>query len=229
MRRRTTATAGLLVAVTASAVAALSLMTGSAPSAGATTGASSVSIVNSGGVCTSVFCYEPSKLTVLPGTTVTWTDKSFAEHTVTRCNTSACSGTGPGTGTDPAFNSGVFGTTFSLVFRGVGTYNYYCQIHGFATMHGTVTVSSFFVSSTTLPKADVGSAYSTTLTARGGVTPYTWSVKAGPLPTGLKLSSTGKIIGTPTRSGTFSFTVGVTDTSKPPKSASKKLSIAVTT
>ena len=92
-----------------------------------------------------------------------------------------------------------------------------------------MTVSSFFVSTTTLPKGDVGTAYSTTLTVAGGTAPYTWSIKAGALPSGLKLSSTGKITGTPSKSGTFSFTVGVTDSSTPHKSASKRLSIAVAT
>ena len=27
-------------------------------------------------------------------------------------------------------------------FHGVGTYNYYCAIHGFAVMHGSVTVKA---------------------------------------------------------------------------------------
>jgi len=33
------------------------------------------------------------------------------------------------------------GKTYSFTFAGAGTYVYYCAIHGYATMHGTITVS----------------------------------------------------------------------------------------
>ncbi|MEV8638151.1 putative Ig domain-containing protein, partial [Streptosporangium sp. NPDC051023] len=59
---------------------------------------------------------------------------------------------------------------------------------------------------------EVGAAYSTTLAVTGGTSPYTWSVSAGSLPPGLTLNaSTGVLSGTPTASGTYSFTVKVTD------------------
>jgi len=56
------------------------------------------------------------------------------------------------------------------------------------------------VSTTALPSAQVGEAYSATLTATGGTGPYTWSMApgSGPLPSGLSLNaSTGVISGTP--------------------------------
>ncbi len=54
--------------------------------------------------------------------------------------------------------------------------------------------------------------YSVTLTASGGVPPYTWTLTAGSLPTGLTLNSvTGEISGTPTVSDDFSWTITVTD------------------
>jgi hypothetical protein len=74
----------------------------------------------------------------------------------------------------------------------------------------------------------VGAAYSQTLAATGGTTPYSWSVSTGPLPTGLSLSAAGVITGTPTTAGTFDFTVKVTDSSSPVQSASEPLSIQVT-
>ena len=61
------------------------------------------------------------------------------------------------------------------------------------------------------PAADVGGAYSDTLTATGGTTPYTWSVNAGTLPPGLSLSSAGVLAGTPTTAGSYPFTVNVID------------------
>ena len=67
--------------------------------------------------------------------------------------------------------------------------------------------------STPLPGGEVGVAYTpTTLTASGGSTPLTWSVSAGSLPTGITLApTTGVLSGTPTASGTASFTIKITD------------------
>jgi len=53
-------------------------------------------------------------------------------------------------------------------------------------------------SASPLPGGAVGVAYSQTLAAIGGTTPYTWSITTGALPDGLTLnSSTGVISGTP--------------------------------
>ena len=61
------------------------------------------------------------------------------------------------------------------------------------------------------PGAEVGAAYSDTLTATGGTTPYTWSVNAGSLPAGITLTSAGVLAGTPTTAGSFAFSVNVID------------------
>ena len=83
------------------------------------------------------------------------------------------------------------------------------------------------ISTSSLPGGTVNSAYSSTLAAAGGTTPYSWSLSAGSLPAGLNLSSNGVISGTPTASGTVSFTVRVADSSAPAKTATANLSIAV--
>jgi Putative Ig domain len=67
------------------------------------------------------------------------------------------------------------------------------------------------MTTTSLPAAQVGSAYSATLTATGGVPPYTWSLASGSLPAGLALSGSGTISGTPSATGTSSFEVTLTD------------------
>jgi hypothetical protein len=74
-----------------------------------------------------------------------------------------------------------------------------------------------------------GGAYpSTALSATGGTGPYTWALSTGNLPTGLTLSSSGMISGTPTTAGTFSFTVTVTDSATPTHhTATASLSILV--
>jgi putative cell wall-binding protein len=82
------------------------------------------------------------------------------------------------------------------------------------------------VTTTSLPDASVGTAYSQTLAATGGTSPYTWTVTSGTLPAGLTLSSAGVISGTPTASGTASVTVTATDAAS--ATATATLSLAVT-
>ena len=87
------------------------------------------------------------------------------------------------------------------------------------------------VTTASLPAGVIGSNYSQTLAAAGGITPYTWSITTGSLPTGLSLNgSTGVISGKPsgTFTGTVSFTVTVTDNESPTKqTASANLSIII--
>jgi large repetitive protein len=62
------------------------------------------------------------------------------------------------------------------------------------------------------PAGEAGVAYSDQLTETGGTGTLTWSVSSGTLPPGLTLnSSTGLLSGTPTASGSYAFTVKVTD------------------
>ena len=94
------------------------------------------------------------------------------------------------------------------------------------TGSGSTTVT---INTSALPAGDTGTAYSSTLAASGGTQPYSWSIISGALPTGLTLTAaSGKISGTPTSAGQSSFTVKVTDSSSPQKSATQALSISIT-
>lgn len=72
---------------------------------------------------------------------------------------------------------------------------------------------SFTITTNSLPDANTGVAYSVTLQASGGQTPYTsWTITAGALPVGITLgAATGIISGTTTTSGVYNFTVTLTD------------------
>jgi large repetitive protein len=73
-------------------------------------------------------------------------------------------------------------------------------------------VKAVAVSTATLAGGTVGAAYSQTLAATGGTTPYSWSISIGTLPAGLTLNAaTGVISGTPTVAATSAVTVKVTD------------------
>ncbi|MFI5293916.1 MAG: putative Ig domain-containing protein [Thermodesulfovibrionales bacterium] len=87
------------------------------------------------------------------------------------------------------------GGKVTLYFSGSGT--------------GTQTLR---VLTTSLPDGDTLTAYNQPLLGFGGVFPFTWSVSAGTLPPGMTIDSTsGRISGQPTASGSFTFTVRVTD------------------
>lgn len=83
------------------------------------------------------------------------------------------------------------------------------------------------ITSSALPDGSVASAYSQTLAVSGGTGPYTWSVSAGALPNGIVLSNDGVISGTATAAGTQNFTVLVSDSSTPAKTATKPFSITI--
>ncbi len=98
-----------------------------------------------------------------------------------------------------------------------------------ATKSLTITVNPNKPKITTefLTYGAVGQSYpSSTLSASGGLTPYSWALAGGSsLPPGLSLSSGGVISGIPTSPGTFAFTVNVTDGRS--RLVSKNLSIAI--
>lgn len=75
---------------------------------------------------------------------------------------------------------------------------------------------SVAITTATLPNGTVGTAYSAAVKASGGCTPYKWTIASGALPTGVtaKASSTTTsldLAGTPTKAGTYSFAVKVTE------------------
>jgi hypothetical protein len=83
------------------------------------------------------------------------------------------------------------------------------------------------ITTTSVPDATSGDPYSTTLSATGGTTPYTWSISSGSLPSGLTMSSsTGAITGTTSKTGTFSFTAKVTDSTSKTGTAPLSLNVS---
>jgi copper binding plastocyanin/azurin family protein len=94
-------------------------------------------------------------MTIVAGDRVTWVNKSGAAHTVTRCTPATCNGASGGTGTDPSFTSGdvgaASGASFTQTFSRPGTYVYYCKLHGYALMHGTITVTAAIATTPTAP------------------------------------------------------------------------------
>jgi len=99
------------------------------------------------------------------------------------------------------------------------------------TQSFTLKVVTIEITTTSLPVATRGTAYSATLTESGGVSPFTWKSNVA-LPKGLTLNrTTGKISGTTSTTatiGTFSIVFTVTDNATPTKhSATATLKLQV--
>ena len=84
------------------------------------------------------------------------------------------------------------------------------------------------ITTTSLPNGSIGSVYGQTIAETGGHGPFTWSIFSGALPANLSINAaTGTITGTPTANVVASFTVQVSDSSNPPQSAQKALTITI--
>jgi hypothetical protein len=138
------------------------------------------------------------------------------------------SGITPTSGTPSAT---IFGTTDS-----VGAFTVTAKVTDSESTPTTVSATlsltiaqatAIVISTTSLPSGTVNTAYSQTLAATGGVAPYTWTQTGGTLPAGLTLASTGMISGTPTATGTSSFTVQAADSESPAQTKTATLSITI--
>ena len=99
-----------------------------------------------------------------------------------------------------------------------------------ASVNMTVPVNpSITTAAGALAAGMVGTPYSVTLGAGGGITPYIWSVSSGRLPTGLMLTrGSGILSGSPMASGNYSFTITATDSGIPTAlTASASFTIAI--
>ena len=95
------------------------------------------------------------------------------------------------------------------------------------SIEGFVTITNM-----SLPNGNVAVFYDSQLVATGGTPPYTWSLTSGsgPLPPGLSLTpATGVISGTPTTTGSYPITVQVSDSERPPVTATGSFTITIDT
>lgn len=83
------------------------------------------------------------------------------------------------------------------------------------------------ITTTSLPAGTVNADYDQTVSVTGGIGTLVWGVTSGALPPGLTLhASSGNISGEPTQTGSFNFTLRVTD--QTPQFDEQNLRIAIT-
>jgi hypothetical protein len=83
------------------------------------------------------------------------------------------------------------------------------------------------LTSSPLPSGSINQSYAIALSGTGGITPYTWGLKAGspPLPSGLSLDPNGVLSGTPTVTSDATHTFTLTDAT--PKTVEKSLQLSI--
>jgi plastocyanin len=105
------------------------------------------------------YAFSPAALSIPVGTTVVWTNKDSAPHTVTVSS-------GPVKFNSPTLQQG---DTFTYTFTQAGTYDYYCAVH--PNMTASVTVSGSTPTTTTAPpptSATTTMSMPSTTSASGG-------------------------------------------------------------
>jgi len=133
-------------------------------------------------------------------------------------------GTGTLSGTPGSADCGSYSITFKAS-NGVGS-------NATQNFTLTVTIAPLVISPTSgaLPSGTVNGSYSETVSASGGVSPYTFSLDntSSALPPGLSLSSAGVISGTPTTVGTYpNIVVDVKDSEATPVTKQATYSIII--
>jgi hypothetical protein len=112
----------------------------------------------------------------------------------------------------------------------LGTANFTVKVtdaaSGSATRALSITIGAALTSGGCPAATGVaGQAYSATLSASGGIPPYVWTLASGQLPTGLSLSVSGQISGTPSTAGNFNFGIKVSD--QTPSSVTSNCSVVI--
>ncbi len=92
----------------------------------------------------------------------------------------------------------------------------------------TIRVNEPLVITTgSLPDGETGKLYTEILETSGGTKPFAWSKTTGSLPEGLTLNSSGVVSGVPIDSGTYNFSVKVSDSTTPPQIVPSDITLTI--
>ncbi len=113
-----------------------------------------------------------------------------------------------------------------ILFGTINGETVFSDVVGF-TINNQATGTPPVITTNTLPSAQLGIAYSQTISATGGTTPLVWSVTSGfALPPSLSINgNTGAITGIPTTVGSYNLSFTVTDSAN--RTATKTFSLIV--
>jgi hypothetical protein len=92
----------------------------------------------------------------------------------------------------------------------------------------TVTGGPIIFNSPSLNAEVINHPAAQELVAAGGVQPFDVTITSGALPPGQSVDQTGDLAGSPTQAGAYQFTVQLTDSSRPPQTATQAFTVTVT-
>ena len=180
---------------------------------------------------TAVTITGPASNTIDPGDSASFTAAVTAGPlnagvlwTLTGCSATSCGTLSNATTTGVTYTAPTtVATAFTVTLTAAAVAN--SKITGTVTLNVPIN-PAITTPAVALPGATFGAAYSAPLAATGGITPYTWSISQGALPSGLSISSsTGAITGSPTYGGTATFTVKLTDSGSPALTATSAFTL----
>jgi hypothetical protein len=140
---------------------------------------------------------------------------------------------GPTTSTGSAGSSSFYTATYSTPSSVSGSATAVVTVDSIHTPSATASVTiiinpALVITTAMLPGGTINTVYpTTTLTSTGGYGALKWAVAAGTLPTGLLLSNSGVLSGTPTVFGSFPITISVTDSATNPLTATANYTIVI--
>jgi hypothetical protein len=116
---------------------------------------------------------------------------------------------------------------FQFTIRGAPT-NLLLDPNNWILKYSSTTTFGPLITTSTLPDGEKCLYLSDPLTVLGGTPPFSWEKTSGTFPLDVNINPTsGVIYGTPKEDGLFTFTIKVTDSSSPPKTNSKALSLNI--
>ena len=179
-------------------------------------GAVTVKVVTLGISASIAYTYNPGPALLLPAppggeVNVAYTDQLTVTGGTSPFTWSVSSGSLPPGLTLNASTGLLSGTPTTA-----GTYTFTVKVTDSSGLSDTAPLTVTIIPGPSMnfappPGGWTNTVYGYTLTETGGTAPYTWSVSSGSLPAGISLSAGGNLSGTPTATGTFSFTARVTD------------------
>lgn len=115
----------------------------------------------------------------------------------------------------PGLSLTIGGTIQGTPLPPAGTYNFSIRVtdaaNNSAVKAFVLRVDGPIIITDKLISGQVNRPYVQGIVALGGIGPYLWQVKTGPIPPGLSLTETGVLIGTPFVPGIYTFDIRVSD------------------
>jgi uncharacterized repeat protein (TIGR01451 family) len=195
-----------------------------------TAGAVTVKVVTLGTFASTAYTYNAGPALLFPAPPGGEVGVTYSDQLTVTAGTSPFTWSVSSGGLPPGITLGASTGLLAGTPTTAGTYSFTVKVTDNSGLTSTEAATVTIIPGPSMtfaapPGGWTNTVYGYTLTASGGTSPLTWSVSSGSLPAGISLSPSGNLSGTPTATGTSSFTVKVTDANG--QSATQATSITI--